>query len=149
MAQKNFKKGTKGAVKIAKAKKTVKKIVEFYYMTPEKTNAKELSLCITAVPEEQIEVWTELNLMEVVMENDSLIFQDARECFVDPLDQEFIRAHQFETIYQISYDEKDELLVRRVMKEVLSSKGGRICADTDDFEPSYTLENIERLRDYK
>ena len=83
------------------------------------------------------------------MENDSLIFQDARECFVDPLDLEFIKEHHFETIYQISYDEKDELLVRRVMGEVLAGKGGRICADTDDFEPFYTSENVHMLCDYK
>ena len=143
------KKVSKGAQKVAGAKKTVKKIVEFYYMTEERTDAKALSLCITSVPQEQIEVWTELNLMEVVMENDSLIFQDARECFVDPLDLEFIKEHHFETIYQISYDEKDELLVRLLMGEVLAGKGGRICADTDDFEPFYTSENVHMLCDYK
>lgn len=145
MDHKKLSKGVKNGKKVAKAKKTVKKIVEFYYMTEAKTDAKELSLCITAVPPEQVEVWTELNLMEVVMENDSLIFQDARECFVDPLDLEYIKEHRFETIYQISYDVQDTLLVRRVMREILGSKGGRICADTDDFEPHYTIENVNVL----
>lgn len=135
--------------KVASAKKIVKNIVEFYYMTNKKMDAKLLSQCITVVPPEQVEVWTELNLMEVVMENDSLIFQDARECFIDPLDLEFIKEHQFETIYQISYDERDELLVRHVLREILQCCGGRVCADTDDFEPSYSLENIQNLHDYK
>ena len=65
--------------KVSTVKKNVKKILEFYYMSPEIMNAKELSLCIQAVPQEQVEVWNELNLVEVVLENDSLIFQDARE----------------------------------------------------------------------
>ena len=86
--------------KVSTVKKNVKKILEFYYMSPEIMNAKELSLCIQAVPQEQVEVWNELNLVEVVLENDSLIFQDARECFVDPLDQEFIDSRHIQTIYK-------------------------------------------------
>lgn len=149
MAHKKFVKGMKAGKKVAKVQKNVKKIVEFYYMTPENTNVKELSACLTAVPEDMVEVWTELDLMEVVMENDSLIFQNARECFVDPLDLEFIREHQFKTIYQISYDEKDTFAVRRVMEQILGAKGGMVCADTDDFEPAYTLETIDKLCDYR
>ena len=47
------------------------------------------------------------------------------------------------TIYQISYDERDLPCVRQVMKELLNKAGGRICSDTDDFEPVYTLDNID------
>ena len=111
--------------KVSTVKKNVKKILEFYYMSPEIMNAKELSLCIQAVPQEQVEVWNELNLVEVVLENDSLIFQDARECFVDPLDQEFIDSRHIQTIYQISYDESDALSVKKVMRDILFVKGDR------------------------
>ena len=149
MSQKKTQKQFKTVKPVAKAKKTVKKIVEFYYMTPEKTDARALSQCIHAVDKEQIEIWTELNLMEVVMAHDSLIFQDARECFEDPLDLEFIRAHQYETLYQISYDVQDEPLVRRVMREVLEHMGGAVYGDTDDFEPSYTLENVDQMCAYE
>ena len=133
--------------KVTAVKKNVKKILEFYYMAPREMTAKELSRCVTIIPEEQVEVWNELNLVEVILENDSLIFQDARECFVDPLDQEFISAHDIKTIYQISYDAQDQLTVRRVMKEILGRMGGMICSDTDDFEPMYTLENVDRLEE--
>ena len=57
--------------------KKVKQIMEYYYMSPSQMEAKEMSLCIETVPQEQIEVWRELNLMEVVLDSDSLIFQDA------------------------------------------------------------------------
>lgn len=78
MKMKKIKKST-----IVEAQKRKKKIVEFYYMTPEKTDAKELTRFITSVDEEKVDVWPELNLMEVVLDSDSLIFQDGRECFVD------------------------------------------------------------------
>ncbi|HIQ98789.1 MAG TPA: hypothetical protein IAB23_03810 [Candidatus Scybalocola faecavium] len=135
--------GKTAGKKITGIRKSPKKILEFYYMIPGETCAKELSRYITTVDEEKIEIWTELNLMEVIMENDSLIFQDAWKCFVDPLDQEYIQDHGIKTIYQISYDERDLPCVRQVMKELLNKAGGRICSDTDDFEPVYTLDNID------
>lgn len=136
---------TEGGKKLGMPVKKQKKIIEYYYMTPQETNAKDISLCITAVSEEQIEVWPALNLLEVVMVSDSLIFQDAHECFEDPLDLEFIEQHQFKTIYQISFEADDTELVRQVMNEVLTHKGGMILSDTDTFEPMYDVNTVEHI----
>ena len=43
-----------GTKKLGMPVKKQKKIIEYYYMTPQETNAKDISLCITAVPEDQI-----------------------------------------------------------------------------------------------
>ena len=48
MKMKKIKKST-----IVEAQKRKKKILEFYYMTPEKTNAKELTTLVTSVDEEK------------------------------------------------------------------------------------------------
>ena len=124
----------------APKKKT--KILEFYYMTPEQTDAKELTTLVQSVDEEKVDVWPELNLMEVVLDRDSLIFQDGRECFVDPLDLEFLEEHKIQSIYVVSYEESDELKARKVIKEILQAKGGFICSDTEDFQPMYTVDTI-------
>lgn len=125
---------------IAPKKKT--KILEYYYMTPEQTDAKELTTLIKSVDEEKIDVWPELNLMEVVLDRDSLIFQDGRECFVDPLDLEFLDEHKIKSIYVVSYEESDSVKARKAIKEILGAKGGFLCSDTEDFEPMYTAETI-------
>ena len=143
--KKKFGTGKNAEKKVTTAKKTVKKILEFYYMSPKEMTAKELSLCLKCLPEDAVEVWTELNLMEVVMENDSLIFQDGRECFEDPLDLEFIEKNGIKSIYQMSYDEADQELVRKVMKEILEAMDGMVCCDTDDFEQIYKLGKINKL----
>lgn len=127
------------------ADKKMKKIVEFYFMTPAQTDAKALSQCIHTVDGERVEVWRELNLMEVVLESDSLIFQDAGECFIDPLDLEFIDSHGIKTMYQISYEAGDAAMVKNIMNEIIDAVGGFICSDTDSFEPIYTKENMEKL----
>lgn len=125
------------------APKKKKKILEYYYMTPEQTNAKELTTLIKSVDEEKVDVWPELNLMEVVLDSDSLIFQDGRECFVDPLDLEFLEANKIQSVYVVSYEEGDSVKAKKVIKEILKAKGGFICSDTEDFQPMYTVETIE------
>ena len=127
---------------IMEAQKRKKNILEFYYMTPEQTDAKELTTLIHSVDEEKVDVWPELNLLEVVLDSDSLIFQDGRECFVDPLDLQFIEEHHIKSIYVVSYEEGDSVKARQVIKEILEDKGGFICSDTEDFEPMFTAETI-------
>lgn len=139
------KKSSKGAKKISMDNRPVQKIVEFYFMLPKEVKVKELSSAIVSVPQEKIEIWLELNLMEVVMEHDSLIFQDARDCFVDPLDLDFIKEHQVLMIYEISFDTRDVELTTRVLRELLEKYGGMICSDTETFDPIYTLENLEKF----
>ena len=137
MKMKKIKKST-----IVEAQKRKKKILEFYYMTPEKTNAKELTAFVKSVDEEKVDVWPELNLMEVVLDSDSLIFQDGRECFVDPLDLEFIETRKIQSIYVVSYEEGDSEKACRVIKEIMEAKGGFLCSDTETFEPMFTAETI-------
>lgn len=111
-------------------------------MTPAETDARELMGLVKSVDEEKVDIWPELNLMEVVLDSDSLIFQDGRECFIDPLDLEFIQIHGIHTIYAVSYEEGDEAKARQVIKEIMTDKGGFLCSDTEDFEPIFTVENI-------
>lgn len=69
------------------------------------------------------------------MNFDSLIFQNAEECFIDPADQQWFEERGIKTKYQISYDTGDIEAVREVLHNICAL-GGRICSDTDDFEPS-------------
>lgn len=124
------------------APKKKKQILEYYYMTPEQTDAKEMTTLIHQVDEENVDVWPELNLMEVVLDSDSLIFQDGRECFIDPLDLEFLKEHQIQSIFVVSYEESDDKKARAVIKEIMQAKGGFLCSDTEDFMPMYTVETI-------
>lgn len=122
--------------------KKKKNILEYYYMTPECVDAKEMTTLIHTVDEEKIDVWPELNLMEVVLDSDSLIFQDGRECFIDPLDLEFLEENKIQSIFVVSYEEGDHTKARKIIKEILEAKGGFLCSDTEDFQPMYTVETI-------
>ncbi len=136
------KKKNKKAQKIQKAQVKKAEIREYYYMIPADTSVKELASQLTCVNEDQIELWLELDLMEIVLTKDSLLFQNAREVFEDPEDLAFISSHDIQTIYEISYDAEDEAAVRNVFTELLDRAGGMLCSDTEDFSPIYGKNNI-------
>lgn len=126
-------------------KKPVRRIEEYYYFSDRALDARALQAAVPEAFREATDIWPDLNLMEVVMDYDSLIFQDAKECFVDPEDLKFFKEQGIRAWYDISFDAADIKKVRSVMKAVMETCGGWIGSDTDDFEPSYRTENIEKL----
>lgn len=146
MKKKNygFKKPAKDITAVVN-KKPVRRIVEYYYLIQQDVTARDLQKVVGEEWFEKADIWPELNLMEVELNYDSLIFQDAAECFIDAADIAYFEAQGIRTKYQISYDTGDIEAVRKVMKNIMTVIGGRICSDTDDFEPSYTVEQVEQL----
>ena len=126
-------------------KKPVRKIVEYYYFFNEEMDARKLQSAVGEKWFEKADIWPELNLMEVEMNFDSLIFQNAEECFIDPADQQWFEERGIKTKYQISYDTGDIEAVREVLHNIMAALGGRICSDTDDFEPSCTADTLDIL----
>ena len=128
-----------------KIKKVKKKFSEYYYMVPSKIDVKQLSKNITVIDEKQIEIWREINLMEVVLTSDSLIFEDAKNCFIDPLDLQFLKEHQIETVYQVSFEQNDTRKVIEIFKELIEANGGFLASDSEDFTPIFTIKNIDGI----
>ena len=83
--------------------------------------------------------------MEVVLVSDSLIFQDSMESFEDPADLEFLKHHGIKTVYQVSYEEQDQEMAKKILAELLKETGGFLCCDTEDFAPFYGLEDLDKL----
>jgi len=122
-----------------KSRARIKKILEFYYMTNQEVMVKDLAAAIKSVESDKIEIWSELDLMEVILDDDSLIFQNAEECFIDPLDLQFFEAYQIKKKYQISFSDADSVKARQVLEELMADKGGFVCSDTEDFQPIYHI----------
>ena len=118
---------------------------EVYYFFNEEMDARKLQSAVGEKWFEKADIWPELNLMEVEMNFDSLIFQNAEECFIDPADQQWFEERGIKTKYQISYDTGDIEAVREVLHNIMAALGGRICSDTDDFEPSCTADTLDKL----
>ena len=134
-----------GDISAAMKKKAEKKILEFYYFTSEEISARDIFSCLETDFGEAIDIWPELDLAELMLENDSLIFQNAQPCFEDPLDEKWFEENDIKTKYQISFDEKDISQVCRAMSIIMGRYGGLICSDTDDFQPFFGIDNLDKL----
>ena len=111
-------------------KKPVRKIVEYYYFFNEEMDARKLQSAVGEKWFEKADIWPELN---------------PEECFIDPADQQWFEERGIKTKYQISYDTGDIEAVREVLHNIMAALGGRICSDTDDFEPSCTADTLDKL----
>ena len=156
MYKKHFKKVSlqNPAEMAGKAEQSIKKssgskkgqLRQLYYFTGKEVDAKELSLAIQSVPANHLEVWRELNILEVVLEKDSLVFQDASSVFEDPEDLSFLEAHGIKTMFSTDFAEEDEEAAFTVYKEILAAFGGLLCSDTEDFRPMWKLSAVGTLQ---
>ena len=135
-------KGHKDAAAFMK-EKPVRRILEYYYFPEGQVSARDIRGSVGEEFEEKADLWPELNLATVDMDADTLVFQDARDCFVDPLDLAWLKEHGVVSMYSLSFEQSDLPAARRLMAKVMASCGGRICSDTDDFEPSWGPEDLK------
>ena len=137
---KNDNKKKKGTFKI-QAKTVVDKgvIEEYFYMLPVAVTVRELMETVHTVPEEAKEIWTELDLMEIVLPADSLIFENMMDTFNEAGDQAFLADKGIKVVYAVSYNTKDKEQVKVVLEELHSVYGGFMASDTEDLEPIFEV----------
>ena len=138
-------KGQRDAFSVIK-KVPPRRIVEYYYFPEGDVSARNILQAVGAEFADKADIWPDLNLCAVELGADSLIFQDAEECFIDPADQAWFEEKGITRKYQVSWHSADEDKALQVLKNILENCGGKICSDTDDFEPSYGTGETEKLK---
>ena len=110
--------------------KTVKKMITEYYLIPQETTVSQLA---DLLPEyqEKAELWLEMDLLELALTNDTLVFEEAGEDFDSPEDQAYLKANAIQKIYAITYDELDAEETGKIMDILQESFHGRICKEDE------------------
>ncbi len=137
----NLKKENKKNIAKIQAKASVDKgvIEEYFYMLPGDVTVRDLVEAIHSVPEETKEIWIELDLMEIVLEADSLIFENMMDTFTEEGDQEFLSAKGIKAVYAVSYNTHDKAQVKQILEELHAGFGGFMASDTEDLEPVFEV----------
>ena len=117
-------------------------IVEYFYMIPAEVTVRDLVEAVHCVDEEAMEIWTELDLMEIVLSADSLIFDNMMDTFTEPGDQEFLAAKGVKVVYAASYNTKDKDMVKKVLEGLHAAFGGFMASDTEDLEPIFEIADF-------
>ncbi len=117
-------------------------IEEFLYMVPAAVTVRELESALTSIPEDKKEIWVELDMMEVILANDSLVFENMLDTFDAEADQAFLNAKAIKTVYAFNYNTKDKDAVKEIMVALQSAFGGFVASDTEDFEPMFEVNEL-------
>lgn len=139
------KKKSKNADKNKKKAKPVQQEREFcsvLYMLPQGTPVKMLAEGLDFLAKEAVEIWTEVNLLEITMENGTLTLEDMMEQMESPEDKQLLEKLKVKQVYACDYEAADKMAVRKIMETLLEKYGGLLASDTEDFEPFIKPEEL-------
>lgn len=121
--------------------KTVEK--SFLYLLPEKHTAEELAQVLTDVgfDKKKVEIWKEINLLELTLENGSVYVEDFEESLRKE-DEDTLSGLGMQQVYSVTYPAEEAKSVREIMQKWMASFGGKLGSDTEDFAPFLTIEEL-------
>ncbi len=121
--------------------KTVEK--SFLYLLPEKQTAEELAqvLTDTGFDKKKVEIWKEINLLELTLENGSVYVEDFEESLRKE-DEDTLSGLGMQQVYSVTYPAEEAKSVREIMQKWMASFGGKLGSDTEDFAPFLTIEEL-------
>lgn len=121
--------------------KTVEK--SFLYLLPEKHTAEELAqvLTDTGFDKKKVEIWKEINLLELTLENGSVYVEDFEESLRKE-DEDTLSGLGMQQVYSVTYPAEEAKSVKEIMQKWMASFGGKLGSDTEDFAPFLTIEEL-------
>ncbi len=134
-------KSAKPAAKPKPSKPAKPKEGSFLYLLPEEISAKQLHDGLDFLEAKQLEVWTELNLLEVTADEGTITFEDMRDNLREE-DFGTLAGIGMKKVYAVDYYLSDNGILRKVMETLISKFGGKIGSDTEDFQPFVKVNEI-------
>lgn len=121
--------------------KTVEK--SFLYLLPEKHTAEELAQVLTdaGFDKKKVEIWKEINLLELTLENSSVYVEDFEESLRKE-DEDTLSGLGMQQVYSVTYPAEEAKSVKEIMQKWQVSFGGKLGSDTEDFAPFLTIEEL-------
>lgn len=115
-----------------------KKYLDYYYMAVDEIGAKELYEVICNAGHEvseRIELWDAADVLEIETDEKSSIDIEKIPWFNNEDDKKFLESNGIKSIFSIKTDEPNRQRMIDIFKLVISSLGGFVCSDTDNFMP--------------
>lgn len=119
-------------------KEPVKQYIDLFYMTPRQVSAADIAELLSNSRNITVELWAEMNVMELLLPNGSTVDLEAIEVdFKDPSDTAFIKNRDIQAVFAITMCETDLTLVTPYFEQLVAEFSGFVCADSEDFSPVY------------
>lgn len=132
MSEKGKKKNINKAA--SKALSERKESLSFLYMLQEAADVRALSETLDFMDEAAVEIWTEINLMELTLKGGTMTFEDIMADMQES-DAPILAELKVKQVYACDYEVQDREEVRRIMEALTKKLGGFAASDTEDFRP--------------
>lgn len=127
--------------KMGTGKKAMEETLDFLYLLPKKTSAKELAKCLTFLKKEDVEIWEEECVLEISAEHGTITFEDIRDS-LEKGDEKVLSSLRMKQVLSCDYESSDRETVQKIMKAFVQKFGGKIGTDTEDFTPFLEPEEL-------
>lgn len=114
----------------------------FLYMLPSKETVAELANALDFISPEAVEIWTELNLLELTLENGTLTFEDMMPQMIGKEDEALLKELKVNQVYACDYEAGDKQVVQKIVSFLQDKFGGFFASDTEDFKPFLNKEEL-------
>lgn len=111
------------------------------FMLPGKVSAKELMDSLTFLNPDALEIWVELNLLEITLKNGTLTFEDMMDT-MSVADAVLLKGLKTEQVYACDYDKEDKEEVQKILSFLIDKFHGFLASDTEDFKPFIRTEEL-------
>ncbi|MGB8453563.1 MAG: hypothetical protein WCD89_14695 [Anaerocolumna sp.] len=129
-----------------KPHKEIKKeipVTDWFYMTPNDVNAKMISDILKSERDIEVELWEEMNVLQIIMiGNKPIDFELVEYQFKDPSDAAFIKNRNIKTIFAVTIEEGTLESFKPILKIMIDEWDGFLCADSVSFKPSYGINDL-------
>lgn len=115
--------------------------LDFLYLLPKKTSAKELGSVLTFLKKGSVEIWDEECVIEITTEHGTITFEDIRDS-LEKEDEKTLSGLRMKQVLSCDYEDTDRETVQKVMEAFTGKFGGVIGSDTEDFAPFLKLEEL-------
>jgi hypothetical protein len=117
---------------------TTEQYIDLLYMSPTVVSAKDISIILRDIPGLKIELWEEMNIIELELSNQNCVdFELMEPYFKAPTDAAFVKNRNIQTIYAINLCESDLTTLLPAFETIIEKHFGFLCGDTEDFTPVY------------
>lgn len=115
----------------------------FLYLVPDKRTAEELAQVLTdaGFDRKKVEIWKEINLLELTLENGSVYVEDFEESLRKE-DEDTLSGLGMQQVYSVTYPAEDAAKVKDIVQKWLAAFGGKLGSDTEDFAPFLTVSEL-------
>jgi len=125
-------------------------MIDLYLMLKKDLNVKQLQTIIkNNFKQIQSDIWTEINIMELDIGKNTIDFINIDNCEIDDEDKLYFKENNFESVYCISYEKEDEQTLINILKAIFNEYDGIIGSDTDNFEPIFDKDTLNKLIEFK